>query len=510
MTFTEGSMKAVLGKRTSVLAMALVSSFAIPVFAKPITAVVRLKERVSMDTLALNVQNPYSTHYGIPYTPEEIRQVAAPAQGEYDQTLAQLRQEGFTVVSESPTHLWVTVKAEKKAFELAFATQVQLLGNGLRSHTALMSIPNRFPALAAVHGLDNTRKAFSKMKIAQHQVVQALDSSQPGVSPDAVKEAYGLNPIYSSGITGKGQHIAIATYDDFSTDDVNQFYGKLNLQPGPTVDKVTFNGVAATNNNSAMETELDAEFSGMIAPGASIHVFTSAENSDAGELAMFTAILDDNRAKVVNYSWGACEKQLTPAHQAEMAKVNIVIASGDSGSDSCQDGSVVADWPAANPNVIAVGGTTFSQNHGSIAESGWNGSGGGISGVWELPLWQQALGAPFTKRSYPDVSFNADPSSGQALWSSGSWTVIGGTSMAAPQWSGFLALVGEARQTAGKQTLGFLAPIIYSFNASDKTTLFHDVTSGSNGAYTAAPGWDAVTGWGSMNGSPLLNRLLSN
>src|ERR1700675_1627840 len=105
--------------------------------------------------------------------------------------------------------------------------------------------------------------------------------------------------------------------------------------------------------NSAGETELDAEFSGMIAPGASIHVFASSQNSDAGELAMFTAILDDNRAKVVNYSWGSCDNQVSSSHQADMDKVfaravaqgvNILNASGDSGSDCVGDGSTVTSF----------------------------------------------------------------------------------------------------------------------------------------------------------------------
>ena len=84
---------------------------------------------------------------------------------------------------------------------------------------------------------------------------------------------------------------------------------------------------------------------------------------------------------------------------------------------------------------------------------------------------------------------------------------IGGTSMAAPQWSGFMALVGESRAKANKGTLGFLNPIIYAIPASTRASVFNDVTTGNNGTYKAGAGWDAVTGWGSMQAQGLLNYL---
>ena len=504
------------GMSLKVLGMLAVLSASQLASAQTLTAVVRLKEKVSIETLAKNVTDPASPRFGIYYTPQEIRDLVAPSQKDYDTVLMQLRKEGFEITGESETHLWISVKADHKLFENVFSTQVRQLANGTRQSLSVALAPARLPLIATLVGLDNTRKSHPRFKRAA-----GLTDTPGGVSQDTIKTAYALDGIYKSGLSGKGQHIAIATYMGFNIDDVKHFYEVSNLKPGPKVDQVIYNGTPAYDENAAMETQLDAEFSGMIAPGANIHVFASAENSDAGELQMFTKILDDNRSKVVNYSWGDCEKNLTPAHQAEMAKVfaravaqgvNVMIASGDSGSDSCQDGSTVADWPAAQPDVVAVGGTTFAQAGSQIAETAWTGSGGGISGVWDLPSWQSSLGSPYVKRSYPDVSFNADPASGQAIWAHQSgtagWLVIGGTSMAAPQWSGYLALVGEARAAKGKTTLGFLNPVIYALSTDERGKYFNDVTSGSNGAYSAGPGWDAVTGWGSMQGDALLNRLV--
>jgi kumamolisin len=79
--------------------------------------------------------------------------------------------------------------------------------------------------------------------------------------------------------------------------------------------------------------------------------------------------------------------------------------------------------------------------------------------------------------------------------------------MAAPQWAGFLALVAEARMKTGRGDLGFLNPVIYGLNSSQRASMFNDVTSGKNGVYKCTTGWDAVTGWGSMQASNFLNYL---
>jgi kumamolisin len=480
------------------------------------TAVLRLQERVPLENLAQNVRNARAMGIETHYEPQEIRQLSGPTQADYDTLIAQLRSEGFEITQESPTHLWISVQSDAANFSRVFNTRIVSVSPGLHQNLDKPGIPSHLSLVAAVSGLDNTHKRHPMYT----RMTKPMDSPG-GILPDAIKTAYDFNPIYQSGVTGQGQDIAVATYDGFNIDDVNYFYKNYGINA--VVDQVNFNGTAAYVEDSAMETQLDAEFSGMIATGANVHVFPSAANSDAGELAMFTAILDDNRAKVVNYSWGGCETQLAASHGQDMDKVfaraiaqgvNIVVASGDSGSDACGDGTNAADWPAAHPDVVAVGGTTLSvdSSNNYASEAGWSGSGGGISALWASPAYQSGLAAPYNaKRSFPDVSFNADPNSGQAIYAHSSgfagWIVLGGTSMAAPQWSGFMALVGQARQMKGEAPLGFLNPIIYGLSTTQMASAFHDVTTGSNGLYSAGPGFDAVTGLGSMDASALLGIL---
>lgn len=480
-------------------------------FAKPVTAVVRLKPRVSMQMLAAQARAA-----GHAFTPEEIRSLSGPSDADYASTLTQLKSAGLRVLRESPTHLWITVKGEKAAIAKLTARRMD------------PARANGADLIAAATGVDASVKRRHRFHSAA-----TVTTVPGGIQPAQIKTVYGFDPIYAAGVDGTKMDIAVATYDAPNLDDVNAFYDQTGLSPRPSVDQVQFNGAPQTNEDSAVETTLDASFSGMIAPGASVHIFASSTNDDSGEAQMFTAILDDNRAKVVNYSWGGCEPQVSPTHKTEMDEifsravaqgVNVLVASGDNGSDSCQDGGVTPDWPAGNPNVVAVGGTTLHIANNKPNETAWGPcdananlgcSGGGISGLYDLPDYQKDFKAPYVKRSYPDVAFNADNvNSGQAIYThlngQAGWLVVGGTSMAAPQWAGFLTLVEKARANKGEASLGFLNPKIYATMPDVRATLFNDVTEGTNGAYNAGPGWDAVTGLGSMQANALLNFLLSN
>jgi kumamolisin len=494
----------------------------IPILAQPMTAILTLSERTPINELAQNVLNPNSDRYQDYYSPEEIRDLVAPSDADYAKLLKTLRSEGFSIINESKAHLSLTVKAEHSVFEKVFKTQIHFLSEKFHTQTMKAQIPSRLSLVASVSGLDNTT-VFKP----QHKKVKTLETfaDQPGILPSTIKTVYGLNGLYSSGLSGKDQHIAIATYMNYSMEDVNHYYELIGLPTIPILDTITFNGTAPYDADSAIETQLDAELAGMIAPGAYIHVFASAENNYNGEMATFTAILDDNRSKVVNYSWGTCETNETEIHRKDMDKifaravaqgVNILAASGDSGSDSCDDGGKVALWPALHPYLVAVGGTTLNIGRNNTAkETGWSGSGGGVSLYYPLPSWQSNFKAPFTKRSFPDIAFNADPGTGEGVWvretatSSPAWMQVGGTSMAAPQWVGFLALVNEGRNAQGAKALGFINPILYPASKTIKGKIFTDITVGKNGAYTATTGWDAVTGWGSLKGAEMYNYLLS-
>ena len=154
-------------------------------------------------------------------------------------------------------------------------------------------------------------------------------------------------------------------------------------------------------------------------------------------------------------------------------------SSGDNGAE--------VNWPASSANVVAVGGTTLNLNSNGtvISETGWSGSGGGISAYETIPAYQTSYGLNTTKRSVPDVSYNANPTTGVAVCYNSAWWRFGGTSAGAPQWAAIHALGLSATNTNLYQK----AKLAYS-------SYFRDITSGSNG-YNTTVGYDCVTGLGS-------------
>jgi subtilase family serine protease len=180
--------------------------------------------------------------------------------------------------------------------------------------------------------------------------------------------------------------------------------------------------------------------------------------------------------------------------------VTFIASSGDAGG--------ATEWPAVSPNVLAVGGTalSISDSLGTYAgETGWSGSGGGISAFEKKPSYQSSVTQSSTMRTSPDVSFVADSNTPVELYFNGGWTAVYGTSVGAPQWSAIVAIADQGKALAGQGTFdgpSQLLPAIYSVSAND----FHDITSGTAGGNTAGVGYDLVTG----RGSPLANLLVAD
>jgi kumamolisin len=207
------------------------------------------------------------------------------------------------------------------------------------------------------------------------------------------------------------------------------------------------------------------------------------------------------------------------AFQAAAAMgVTVCVAAGDDGStDGVTDGLNHVDFPASSPNVLACGGTKLVASGNSItSETVWNelannegATGGGISDFFTpVPSWQASAGVPPSAnpnhnvgRGVPDVTGNADPTTGYVTLVDGNSDVIGGTSAVAPLWAGLIALINES---IGKPA-GFINPLLYQNVSADDD--FNDITTGNNGAYSAGPGWDACSGLGSPIGTQVAAAL---
>jgi len=171
------------------------------------------------------------------------------------------------------------------------------------------------------------------------------------------------------------------------------------------------------------------------------------------------------------------------------------------------------DFPSSSPFVIGCGGTRLAISGAAISnEVAWNelandegATGGGVSQNFALPAFQQSANVPkapngFLGRGVPDVSGDADPTTGYDVVVDGQPSTIGGTSAVAPLWAGLFACMNQA---LGKN-VGYVNPLLYT---SGVAAVLHDITSGSNGGYNAGPGWDPCTGLGTPNGAALLSAL---
>jgi subtilase family serine protease len=313
-----------------------------------------------------------------------------------------------------------------------------------------------------------------------------------GYSPAQIRHAYGYDALT---VTGAGQTIAIVDAYGSPTvqNDLNTFCTQFSL-PKTTVKIAYPTGQPRRADGGwALETSLDVQWAHAIAPGATILlvVAKSAQFSDLLPAVDYAAA----NANQVSMSWGASEFSGEASYDSHfnVTGVTFTASSGDSGAG--------VEWPAVSPYVVGVGGTTITlDNTGAISqEAAWSGSGGGASS-YEPNMFQTAWSSSF--RGVPDVSYNADPASGVAVYDSTpynrstGWYQVGGTSAGAPQWAALVALANSSRTASLINTGG----VLYSLNSSLN---FRDITSGSNG-YPAGLGYDLVTGIG----SPLANSLV--
>lgn len=224
-----------------------------------------------------------------------------------------------------------------------------------------------------------------------------------------------------------------------------------------------------------------------MAPNAKIVLIECASNSSADLYKGDDLAASISGVRQCSNSWGGSEYsgETTQDSHFNHTGVTYFFSSGDTGG--------ARSYPAASPNVVAVGGTSLSLNGNVyVSERAWSGAGCGPSLYEPKPSFQSALSAPGTKRGIADISAVADPNTGVLVrWNSG-WYIFGGTSVACP------IIAGIANASGTSQT-GALA-LNARFYSKVGTAAFHDVKSGLAGTFSAGAGWDYPTGVGSPSG----------
>lgn len=336
------------------------------------------------------------------------------------------------------------------------------------------------PSFAKTQKLDNF---FARPPIH----VRNFEQSPSGLTPSKIKSIYNLPQSGGSG--------TIAIIDAFDSPNIEKDLTIFDKQFGLsectkknkclTIHKMT----SKTDSGWSQETALDVEWAHAVAPNAKILLVETASSNGSDLLKGVDYARKQNGVVSVSMSWGGAEfadADKLASHFLSNSGAAFFASSGDNGTG--------VQWPAVSTNVIAVGGTTlhFNQSGTFTSESAWSGSGGGVSSFVKEPAFQNAFHILKNNgmRAVPDVSYNADPSSGFSVYRGG-WMVVGGTSAGAPQWAAMRAL--------GKNIS--LAKLYNDAAGEDYRKYFRDILHGTNGdcgsVCKARKNYDFVTGLGS-------------
>ena len=481
-------------------------------------------------TVYLRRRAPLPPAGSVLLTREELRERYGADPADLQAVRAELERLGLRVVHADAGSRRIKVEGTVSELSEVFGTELsraQLPESGeFRYRTGELTLPEPIrEATVAVLGLDTRPQARAHFRRHKHKHKHHADqSAATSYTPLQIGAAY----RFPAGYDGTGQAIALIElgggYDESTLTTYFQSIGVT----APTVTAVPVDGGANSPTGSADgpdgEVQLDIEVAGALAPGAAISVYFTANTNQGFADAITDAAHATTTPTAISISWGGPEDSWDAqsaqvmdeaAADAVALGVTVLAAAGDSGSgDGSTDGSVQCDFPASSPHVLGCGGTSLTlDSSGAITgETVWNdgsaggATGGGVSTLYPVPAWQADAGVPANAgsgasgRGVPDVSGNADPETGYQILVDGSSTVVGGTSAVAPLWA---ALVARLAQQAGTR-LGLLQTVLYDgVRAGVAQSGFRDITSGSNGSYSAGPGWDACTGLGSPDGATL-------
>ncbi|MGD0961718.1 MAG: S53 family peptidase [Methylomonas sp.] len=334
-----------------------------------------------------------------------------------------------------------------------------------------------------------------------HVTQAAVSGGATKLTPAQVRHFYKFDKI-NNAAPGAGQIIAlIGAYDNPAIEsDLGVFSKQYGLPACTTANKCFKKAYAAGSKPAAnagwsVESALDVEWAHAIAPNAAI-MLVEANSSSIPDLMAAVDYAVNNGANVVSMSLGSAEffgEQMFDMHfnNSKAAHVTFVASAGDSGHG--------AEYPAASPYVVAVGGTSMHTADASAIETE-----PADQSVYKLNFDSQGY------RAVPDVAYGADPNIGFSVYTSAEfdgqtgWIQVGGTSAGAPQWAAFFAI---ANQMHGLKTSDGATVYTLAKTGSDYAQIFNDVTSGTNGSCgvlcTAAKGYDYITGLGSPNAQAL-------
>ena len=584
----------------------------------------KLRNSDQLDNAIDAVSNPSSAQYGDYLTPAEFNAQYAPSDNDVKAIRLWLRGQGFSVSSDVPdNNRWLQASGDVSKIEKAFDTQLRTYrhaGRTLPAPNGELTLPKQIASkIAGVTGLDGgdslmrpgatstgdlpsapPAPAFvnappcsdfwgQKLATGTPQVYGATQPYAPcGYTPAQFQGAYGLTQAIKSGNDGKGQTVAII--DAFASPTIQQDANTYSQRHG--LPPVRFRQIVPPGIFNVPEDEptgcdpqgwygeetLDVEAVHSMAPGANVLYVGGQDCNDESLIAAMNKIVNGNLAQIISDSFGDFGEDVPNGiknawndtfRQAAIEGIGVYFSSGDDGDEVVNLGTRAVDFPADDPLITAVGGTSLGvgRNNNYVFETGWGtsdsdltngawaptppgdylyGSGGGTSQLFAQPGYQKGVvprdiaryfgGRP--GRAVPDVSLDGDPGTGMLIGQTQTFPDgskryseyrLGGTSLSSPLLAGVMAL---ADQASGNRH-GFTNPLFYSqagsqtyrdvvspsqpfalvrndfANGVDGTdgTVTHLRTFNTTGTIHTRTGYDDVTGLGSPNGQAFLKAI---
>jgi hypothetical protein len=494
-----------------------------------LTIVLRRDDQKGFERYLYDLYDPHSPTYRHFLTQRQIADRFGPSRGDYDSLLGYFRSHQFKLLWGSKNRLTITLLGKRSQVANVLHLHVADYRIGNRRFYANDRDPalpgSLAPRVATITGLSN----LARPKNTRQFLISALcgissvwlsiasrNLQNPGLGYGALwSGAFCLVEVFFAalfpdpteatdppsgllGITGAGQTIGLLEFDTFQRSDVVDYLRMLTTVGIPAgaishLTQVNVNG-GASPGSDAGEVLLDIDTALTVAPGAKVAVYDAPFTGPGASFQeLFNAMIDDG-VNVISNSWAYCEDQTT---QADVSSIDAILAtaaasgisvfngSGDSGS-TCLDGSPnTVAVPADSPHATAVGGTSLKVGPGYTyqTETWWNGTshtpptgegGFGFSKFFPAPSYQKGLTAS-GMRSVPDVVVNADPASGIVICQASAGgcptgELNGGTSLAAPTWAAFTALLNQAQGSK----LGELNLRLYPLAG---TSAFHSAAS---------------------------------
>ncbi|OBK71980.1 protease pro-enzyme activation domain-containing protein [Mycobacterium sp. 1274761.0] len=397
------------------------------------------------------------------------------------------------------------------------------------------------PSVPAALGGDVT--ALGRiMSYTPHRIKQpnhlARDVPKGGLTPHGLLTAYNADPLVREGHTGKGETIVFFEFDRFDQKDLDTFADTSGLP------RFTPEVIGGQPEESHGETAMDLQVAHAIAPDAKLVVINARPTLEGdGAYEKIGRMFEDADRRYPGAVWSlsigwACDSFVNAADLAPVESAlagaqshgtSAFDATGDNAGLECKGADewsappgpddVGLDAVSSLPAMTAVGATTLSTGPRSqwLAEYPWfdsplsQGTSGGVSALFDRPLWQQRLVADRDgnrRRLSPDVAAVGDPISGVRFVFGQNNYVGAGTSQAAPIWAGLTVLMNQYVKAHGGRPLGNINPLLYRVAAGSDLPGFRDVHKGGNAVDLAVPGYDVVTGLGSPNTYNLAQNLL--